>query len=136
STRPIPPSKLRDDVTVIGMPLTAICNAEYSDPRQRQLFKNIIYLGALAALVDLEHSEIEKLFAEQYKGKEALLESNKKALSLGRDYALANFACPLPIRVQRADAVGDRVFIDGNNAAALGCVWGGAKVCAWYPITP
>ncbi len=136
STRPIPPSKLRDDVTIIGMPLTAICNAEYSDPRQRQLFKNIIYLGALAALVDLDTAEIEKLFAEQYKGKEALLESNRKALSLGRDYALANFDCPLPIRVRRADAVGDRVFIDGNSASALGCIYGGATVCAWYPITP
>jgi 2-oxoglutarate ferredoxin oxidoreductase subunit alpha len=136
STRPLPASRLRDDVTVIGMPLTAICNAEYSDPRQRQLFKNIIYLGALAALLDLDAAEIEKLFAEQYKGKEALLESNKKALSLGRDYALANFPCPLPIRVRRANAVGDRVFIDGNNAAALGCIYGGATVCAWYPITP
>ena len=136
STRPIPPSKLRDDVTVIGMPLTAICNAEYSDPRQRQLFKNIIYLGALAALVNIDTAEVERLFAEQYKGKEALLESNRKALSLGRDYALANFDCPLPTRVQRADAVGDRVFIDGNSASALGCVYGGATVCAWYPITP
>ena len=136
STRPVPASRLRDDVTAIGMPLTAICNAEYSDPRQRQLFKNIIYLGALAALVDLDAAVIEKLFAEQYKGKEALLESNRKALMLGRDYAKANFACPLPIRIRRANAVGERVFIDGNSAAALGCVYGGATVCAWYPITP
>jgi 2-oxoglutarate ferredoxin oxidoreductase subunit alpha len=136
STRPLPASKLRDDVSVVGMPLTAICNAEYSDPRQRQLFKNIIYLGALAALLDIDAAEIEKLFAEQYKGKEALLESNKKALALGRDYALANFECPLPIRVRRANAVGERIFIDGNTAAALGCVYGGATVCAWYPITP
>ncbi len=136
STRPIPPSKLRDDVTVVGMPLTAICNAEYSDPRQRQLFKNIIYLGALAALLDIDAAEIEKLFAEQYKGKEALLESNRKALSLGRDYARANFDCPLPVRVRRANAVGERIFVDGNNAAALGCIYGGATVCAWYPITP
>jgi len=136
STRPLPASKLRDDVTVLGMPLTAISNAEYSDARQRQLFKNIIYLGALAALLDLDAAEIEKLFAEQYKGKEALLESNSKALRLGHDYALANFACPLPIRIRRAHAVGDRVFIDGNNASALGCIYGGATVCAWYPITP
>jgi len=136
STRPVPASRLRDDVTVIGMPLTAICNAEYSDPRQRQLFKNIIYLGALAALLDIDAAEIEKLFAEQYKGKEALLESNRKALSLGGDYARANFDCPLPVRVRRANAVGERIFVDGNNAAALGCIYGGATVCAWYPITP
>jgi len=136
STRPVPQSRMRDDVTVIGMPLTAMCNAEYTDARQRQLFKNIIYLGALAALLDIDTAEIEKLIAEQYKGKETLLEPNRKALHMGRDYALANFACPLPIRVRRANAVGDRIFIDGNSAAALGCVYGGATVCAWYPITP
>ncbi len=136
STRPMPSSRFRDAITVLGMPLTAICNAQYTDVRQRQLFKNIIYLGALSALLDIEVAEIEKLFAEQYKGKEALLESNRKALALGSAYALGNFACPLPMQVRRADAVGDRVFIDGNNAAALGCVYGGATVCAWYPITP
>ncbi len=136
STRPVPPSRMREDITAIGMPLTAICNAEYTDARQRQLFKNVIYLGALAALLDIDTAEIEKLIAEQYKGKESLLEPNRKALRMGRDYALANFTCPLPIRVRRATAVGDRVFIDGNSAAALGCVYGGATVCAWYPITP
>ena len=136
STRPLPPSRFRDDVTTLGMPLTAICNAEYTDARQRQLFKNIIYLGALSALLDIDPAEIEKLFGEQYKGKEALLESNRKAFRMGREYALAHFACPLPIRVRRSDAVGDRIFIDGNSAAALGAVYGGATVCAWYPITP
>ena len=136
STRPMPPSKFRADVTPIGVPLTAICNAEYSDPRQRQLFKNIVYLGALSALLDLDPAEIEKLFSEQYKGKEALLESNKKALHLGRDYTLANFDCPLPVHVKRSNKVGDRNFIDCNTAAALGCVYGGATVAAWYPITP
>ena len=136
STRPLPPSRFRDDVTTLGMPLTAICNAEYTDARQRQLFKNIIYLGALSALLDIDPAEIERLFGEQYKGKEALLESNRKAFRMGRDYALAHFACPLPIRVRRSDAVGDRIFIDGNSAAALGAVYGGATVCAWYPITP
>ena len=136
STKPLAPSRFRDDVTTLGMPLTAICNAEYTDARQRQLFKNIIYLGALSALLDIDPAEIEKLFGEQYKGKEALLESNRKAFRMGREYALAHFACPLPIRVRRSDAVGDRIFIDGNSAAALGAVYGGATVCAWYPITP
>jgi 2-oxoglutarate/2-oxoacid ferredoxin oxidoreductase subunit alpha len=136
SSKPLPKSKFRDDVTAIGMPLTEICNATYSDPRQRQLFKNIIYVGALSALLDLDHKEIEKLFSEQYKGKEALLQPNLKALHLGRDYALKNLTCPLGIRLQRSDNVGDRIFIDGNTAAALGAVYGGASVCAWYPITP
>jgi 2-oxoglutarate/2-oxoacid ferredoxin oxidoreductase subunit alpha len=118
------------------VPLTAICNETYSDVRQRQLFKNIVYLGALSALLDLDSAEIERLFAEQYRGKEALLESNRKALQLGRDYALANFECPIGLSVARRDAVGDRIFIDGNAAAALGAVYGGATVAAWYPITP
>ncbi len=136
STKPLPPSKFRDDVTALGMPLTAICNAAYSDPRQRQLFKNVIYLGALSALLSIEPEVIENLFGEQYKGKEALLESNRKAFRMGRDHALEHFKCPLPIRVRRSDRVGERIFIDGNSAAALGCVYGGATVAAWYPITP
>jgi len=136
STKPLASSRLRSDINMLGVPLTAICNAEYSDARQRQLFKNIIYLGALSALLDLDPAEIEKLFAEQYKGKEALQDSNRKALAMGRDYALANFACPLPLRVARRNNVGSRIFVDGNAAAALGAVYGGATVAAWYPITP
>jgi len=136
STKPLPPSKFRDDVTALGMPLTAICNAAYSDPRQRQLFKNVIYLGALSALLSIEPEVIQNLFGEQYKGKDALLESNRNAFRMGRDHALEHFKCPLPIRVRRSDRVGDRIFIDGNSAAALGCVYGGATVAAWYPITP
>ena len=136
SSKPLPKSKFRDDVNVIGMPLTEICNATYTDPRQRQLFKNIIYVGALAALLDMDAGEIEKLFSEQYRGKEALLQSNVKALRLGRDYALEHLACPSGLRVRRANNVGNKIFVDGNSAAALGAVYGGATVCAWYPITP
>ncbi|MBS0440268.1 MAG: 2-oxoacid:acceptor oxidoreductase subunit alpha [Proteobacteria bacterium] len=135
STRPLPPSKFRDDITVIGMPLTAICNRTYADARQRQLFKNIMYIGALSVLLDIDPAEIEKLFGEQYKGKEKLLDSNAKALHLGRDYAKEHLA-PIGLKVRRANAVGERIFVDGNSAAALGCVYGGATVCAWYPITP
>ena len=136
NSKPLPKSKFRDDVNVISMPLTEICNATYSDARQRQLFKNIIYVGALSALLDIDAGEIERLFSEQYKGKEALLQSNIKALRLGRDYATEHFSCPLGIRVQRANAVGNRIFVDGNSAAGLGALYGGATVCAWYPITP
>jgi len=136
STKPLPPSKFRDDVTVIGMPLTEICNREYSDPRQRQLFKNIIYVGALSALLEIEPEAIAELIGEQYKGKEALLKPNVQAMHMGRTYAMNNLDCPLGIRVKRANAVGDRIFIEGNSAAALGCVYGGATVAAWYPITP
>ncbi len=136
STKPIPPGRLRADITVIGVPLTAIANREYNDPRQRQLFKNIIYLGALSALLDMDVGEIEKLIGEQYKGKEKLLDSNRHALHLGRDYATMNLECPIGLRIRRADKVGDRILVEGNSAAALGAVYGGATVCAWYPITP
>jgi 2-oxoglutarate ferredoxin oxidoreductase subunit alpha len=136
STRPLPPSKFRADINVIGMPLTEICNAVYSDARQRQLFKNIVYVGALSVLLEIEPEVIEKLFGEQYKGKEKLLASNVQALHLGRDFAKEHLKAPLGIRVRRADKVGDQIFVDGNSAAALGCVYGGATVAAWYPITP
>jgi 2-oxoglutarate ferredoxin oxidoreductase subunit alpha len=136
NTKPLPPSKFRDDITVIGMPLTEICNATYSDPRQRQLFKNIIYIGALSALLDMDAGAIAELIGEQYKGKEKLLKPNLNALQLGRHYAMENLAHPIGLRVKKADNVGNRIFVDGNSAAALGCVYGGATVCAWYPITP
>ena len=136
NTKPMPASKFRDDINVIGVPLTAICNREYTDPRQRQLFKNIIYLGALSALLDMDVAEIEKLIGEQYRTKEKLLDANKHALHLGRDWATMNIECPIGLKLRRADAVGDRIFVEGNAAAALGAVYGGATVCAWYPITP
>ena len=136
STKPMPPSKFRPDITVIGVPLTAICNREYTDPRQRQLFKNIMYVGALSALLDMDVAAIEQLISEQFKGKEKLFDANKNALHLGRDWALLNLECPIGLRLQRSDKVGDRIFMEGNNAAALGALYGGATVCAWYPITP
>jgi 2-oxoglutarate ferredoxin oxidoreductase subunit alpha len=136
STKVLPASKFRDDITVIGVPLTEICNREYTDSRQRQLFKNIIYIGALSALLEIEPEEIAELIGEQYKGKEALLKPNVHAMHMGRVYAENNLDYPLGIRVKRANAVGERIFIEGNSAAALGCVYGGATVAAWYPITP
>ena len=136
NTRPLPASRLRDDINVIGMPLTDICNATYDDSRQRQLFKNIIYVGALAALLDMDAGAIAELIGEQYKGKEKLLKPNLNAMQMGRDYALAHLRCPIGLRVKKADAVGKKIFMEGNSAAALGAVYGGATVCAWYPITP
>jgi 2-oxoglutarate ferredoxin oxidoreductase subunit alpha len=135
STKPLPPSKFRDDITVIGMPLTDICNDAYIDARQRQLFKNIIYVGALAALLGIDADEIAQLIGEQYKGKEALLKPNVHAMHMGLDYARNNLK-PIGLAVRRSDKVGQKIFLEGNNAAALGCVYGGATVAAWYPITP
>jgi 2-oxoglutarate ferredoxin oxidoreductase subunit alpha len=135
-TRPLPSSKFRPDVNVIGMPLTEMCNAHYTDARERQLFKNIIYVGALAAMIGIEPGVIAELIGEQYKGKEKLLKPNVNAFQMGYHYAQEKLKDALGLKAKRADTVGDRVFIDGNSAAALGCVYGGATVCAWYPITP
>ena len=136
SSRSIPASKFRDDITVIGMPLTEICNREYSDSRQRQLFKNIICIGALSALLDMDAQVFETLLSEQFAGKDKLIVANHLAFRKGRQWALDNLACPIGLRVQRMDAVGDRIYVEGNAAAALGAVYGGATVCAWYPLTP
>jgi 2-oxoglutarate ferredoxin oxidoreductase subunit alpha len=136
NTKPLPAAKFRTDITVLGVPLTEMCNARYGDARQRQLFKNIIYVGALSALLDIDPKAIEQLLSEQFRAKEKLVAPNVEAFNLGRDWALDNLSCPIGLRIQRADAVGDRVLIDGNSAAGLGAVYGGATVCAWYPITP
>jgi 2-oxoglutarate ferredoxin oxidoreductase subunit alpha len=135
STKAMPEAKFRPDITVVGVPLTAMCNARYSVPRERQLFKNIIYVGALAALLGIELEVIEALLAEQFQGKERLIKANVEALHMGRDYVREHLK-PLGLQVRRADGVGDRIFVEGNQAAALGAVYGGATVCAWYPITP
>ena len=136
STKPLPPSKFRDDVNVIGIPLTEIANSRYELPRDRQLLKNMIYVGALAALLDIEHGVLETLVGEQYAGKDRLIKPNIEALGLGRDYVLANLGKACGLSVKRSDGVGNQIFIDGNDAAALGAVYGGATVAAWYPITP
>jgi 2-oxoglutarate/2-oxoacid ferredoxin oxidoreductase subunit alpha len=136
NTKPMPPSRFRDDIVIIGVPLTEITNKAYTESRQRQLFKNIVYLGALSALLQMDVAEIEKLLGEQFRGRDKLVAANVQALHMGRDWALANLECPIGLTLRRAKTVGDRIFIEGNAAAALGAVYGGATVCAWYPITP
>ncbi len=127
---------IREDINYIGIPLMLMCNEAYTDARQRQLFKNIIYVGALAALLDIEFSALEGLLADQFKGKEKLIPSNVKALQLGIDYIHKNFKYPLEFHLERRDLLGDSIMIDGNSACGLGAVYAGATVAAWYPITP
>ncbi|MBX3483468.1 MAG: 2-oxoacid:acceptor oxidoreductase subunit alpha [Phenylobacterium sp.] len=135
STKAMPPQKFRDDITVIGVPLTAMCNEAYELPRERQLFKNIIYVGALAGLLGIEPEAVESLIRDDFAGKDRLIKANFEALHMGYGYVRDHLK-PLPLQVRRADAVGDRIYVEGNQAAALGAVYGGATVCAWYPITP
>ena len=126
----------RDDVTVLGIPLGEMCVAAFEGDRERTLMRNIAYAGALVALLGIEMEVVSEMIREQFSRKKALLESNFRALRLGHDYATAHFDCPLPIRLERMDATGDHIMIDGNTASALGCLYAGATVGAWYPITP
>jgi 2-oxoglutarate ferredoxin oxidoreductase subunit alpha len=136
NTKPLDLRLLRNDVNIIGIPLTLICNEQYKDPRQRQLFKNVIYVGALAALLDMDFKVLTRLVEDQFKGKEKLVLPNIHALELGHQYVRTNLECPIGIRVQSSDKVGDKILLDGNTALGLGAIYGGATVAAWYPITP
>jgi 2-oxoglutarate ferredoxin oxidoreductase subunit alpha len=115
STRDLPQSKFRDDINVIGAPLTEICNRAYTEMRQRQLVKHVVDLGVLTALLDMDPSATETLIAEQFKGREALIKANLNALNLGRDWALAELDCPLTLKLRRTDKVGDSIFVNGND---------------------
>jgi 2-oxoglutarate ferredoxin oxidoreductase subunit alpha len=137
STWPLPRNLERPDITTFGVPLAAMCNEAFEGSRERILMKNIAYVGVLAAFIELDLGIIEALLEEQFgQKKRALLDSNYTALRLGYDYAKANFDCPLPIRLEKMAPPDDFILIDGNTAAALGCVYAGATVGAWYPITP
>ncbi|HEY7775154.1 MAG TPA: 2-oxoacid:acceptor oxidoreductase family protein, partial [Kineobactrum sp.] len=136
NTKPLDLRLIRNDVNIIGIPLTRICNDQYHDPRQRQLFRNVIYVGALAALLDMDFGVLTGLVEDQFKGKEKLIAPNIQALELGYQYAKDNVSCPLGIRLRTADKVGDQILLDGNTALGLGAIYGGATVAAWYPITP
>lgn len=127
---------IREDINYLGIPLMHMCNEAYTDARQRQLFKNIIYVGALAALLNIDFKELEGLLAEQFKGKEKLIPMNVQALQMGVDYVHQNFQYPLDIRLERRDMLGDKIMMEGNAACGLGAVYAGATVAAWYPITP
>ena len=126
----------RDDITVIGIPFSRLCNENFDGARSRILMKNIAYVGAVAALLDIDLDIITRLLEETFAAKAHLIESNMRAIRLGFDFAHENFACPLPSRVEAMDATGNNIIIDGNTAAGLGCMYAGATVGAWYPITP
>ena len=126
----------RTDITIFGVPLAKLCNENFSDARVRILMKNIAYVGVLAALLDIDTEILQALIEETFASKPKLVESNLKAISLGFNYAKENFTCPLPTRVETMGDNSEHIMIDGNSAAGLGCVYAGATVGAWYPITP
>lgn len=127
----------RDDIHIIGIPLAEMVNLEFADVRTRILMKNIAYVGALAALLDLDMNVIEGSLKETFGEKKAkLVEANMRAVELGYTYALEHYDCPLPLHVCRTDLTQGHIVIDGNTTAALGAMLAGATVGAWYPITP
>jgi 2-oxoglutarate ferredoxin oxidoreductase subunit alpha len=126
----------RDDITVIGIPFSRLCNENFDGARSRILMKNIAYVGAVAALLDIDIDVIKKLLEETFAAKAHLIESNMKAIELGFDEARETISCPLPMRVEAMDETSNSIIMDGNTAAGLGCMYAGATVGAWYPITP
>jgi len=136
SSWPLDPALIRADVNYIGVPLAQMCNEAFAEPRERVLMKNIATAGVLIELLNIDKEIVEQLVQEKYGRKKALRESNKKALQLGADYVQKHFTCPLPFHLETMHANDDKILIDGNTAAALGCVYAGATVAAWYPITP
>ncbi len=136
SSWPLDPALVRGDVNFIGVPYAQLCNDSFREPRERTLMKNIAYAGTLCALLNADMDVVGAMLNEKYASKKSLLESNHRALHLGYDYARDHFACPLPFHLETMHANGDKILIDGNTAIALGCVYAGATVAAWYPITP
>ncbi len=136
STWPLDPALVREDVNFLGIPLAKLCNDAFGESRERVLMKNIAYAGALVALLDIDMAVIDQLLHEKYGNKKGMMDSNTRALRLGYDYARDHIECPLPFRLEHMHKNDDSILIDGNTAIALGAVYAGATVAAWYPITP
>ena len=136
SSWPIDAALVREGITILGVPFGRLCIESFEGDRQRTLLRNIVYTGALAALLDIDMELLGSMLHEKFSRKKSLLEANNRALRLGFDYTKANFECPLPFRLQRMNKTDDHILLDGNTAAALGAVYAGATVGAWYPITP
>ncbi len=136
SSKPLAKNLERKDIHMIGVPLARLMLSEFQDPKQRSLFKNISYLGVLSALLEIDFDILTGMVSAQYKGKDTLIEPNIRAMEVGRHYAADYIDVNLDFKVKHSTAVGDRIMVDGNTASGLGCIYGGATVCAWYPITP
>ena len=126
----------RDDINVLDIPLTELCISEFSNPQLRLLFKNIVYVGALAYLLGMGIDVYVDLISEKFKSKEKLIVPNVKALEMGYNYAKANLANQCDIKVRKSNKNKGMILTNGNDASGLGWVYAGATVCAWYPITP
>ena len=136
SSKPLSQNLVRSDLTYLGIPIKDICLREFEKPAQRQLFKNIVYVGALAAFLEIDFEVLTGLVSDQFRGKEKLIPPNIHALELGHQFASKHFKCPLNIKLKSSNKTNGKILIDGNTAVALGCIYGGATIAAWYPLTP
>ena len=136
NTKKLHPDHVREGINYIGVPMMRLCMENYELPRHQQLFKNIVYVGALAALLDIDLEVIKQMMEEKFAKKPKLLPPNFKALDLGSNYIKENYDYPLELRLEKRDAVKDQIMVDGNTACGLGAIYAGATVAAWYPITP
>jgi 2-oxoglutarate ferredoxin oxidoreductase subunit alpha len=136
STKNLHKEFIREDINYIGIPMMEICMREYTDPRMRQLFKNMIYVGALATLLNIDLEVLKSVISDEFKKKPKLIDPNIYAVNLGVNYVKENFQYPLSIKLEKRDLVGNKIVINGNTAAGIGAIYAGATVAAWYPITP
>lgn len=136
SSKSLPETLHKESLNYLPIPLKDICTREFDKPAQRQLFKNIVYVGALAAFLNIDFQVLTGLVSDQFRGKEKLILPNIHALELGHQYATENFQCPLSLQLKSSDQTKDKILIDGNTAVGLGCVYGGATIASWYPLTP
>ncbi len=136
SSWPLDADLIRDDITLLGVPFGHLCVENFEGDRTRTLLRNIVYTGTLAALLGIDMDIIGEMLREKFSKKKSLLDANFRAIALGHEYAVRNFECPLSFHLERMNATADAIVIDGNTAAALGAVFAGATVGAWYPITP
>ena len=136
SSKQLSSNVLRNDVHYLPIPLKDICLNEFDKPAQRQLFKNIVYVGALSALLDIDFKILTDMVSDQFRGKEKLISPNIHSLELGYQYASETFKCPLPLKLKKCNQTQNKILMDGNTAIGLGCIYGGATIASWYPLTP
>jgi len=136
ATRPLDQTYDREDITLIGIPLTKICNQNIENPKLRPLLKNIIYVGALAALFDMDFSVLTDAITKQFAKKPKLAAPNINCLEIGYNYASEHFKDICDLKITSKKILDRHILMDGNAATGLGAVYGGATVAGWYPITP
>jgi 2-oxoglutarate ferredoxin oxidoreductase subunit alpha len=136
SSKQLSSNFIRNDVHYLPIPLKDICLKEFDKPAQRQLFKNIVYVGALSALLDIDFKILTDMVSDQFRGKEKLISPNIHSLELGYQYASETFKCPLPLKLKKCNQTQNKILMDGNTAIGLGCIYGGATIASWYPLTP